>query len=97
MKDLCVPIPNFGDEEFAEIILKVGDKNIRYNYRVASFPWDFESDKEKFQDEMSLSLARIQKLKGSIENYDKKWELIQIFTPSKDAKNIQVLYRMKHA
>ena len=26
MKDLCVPIPDFGDAEFAEIILKVGKK-----------------------------------------------------------------------
>ena len=96
MKDLCVPIPNFGDEEFAEIILKVGGKNIRYNFRVASFPWDSVADAEKLPDEISLSLARIQQLRESIESYDKKWELIQIFTPSEGARNIQVLYRMKH-
>ena len=95
MKDLCVPIPNFGDEGFAEIILKVGEKNIKYNYRVVSFPWNEVPEQTKFQDDLDLSLARIQKLRESIESYDAKWELIQIFTPSENAENIQVLYRMR--
>lgn len=95
MKDLCVPIPNFGEEQFAEIELKVGEKHIRYNYRVVSFPWDVESDRRDHTDDVSLSLARIHRLKESINGYDKDWELIQIFNPSENASHIQVLYRMK--
>lgn len=95
MKDLCVPIPDFGDDQFAEIDLKVGEKKIRFSYRVVSFPWDQDSDREKYKDEISLSLARIQRLRKSIESYDPDWEIIQIFNPSENSGNIQVLYRKK--
>lgn len=95
MKDLCVPIPNFGEAEFAEIELRVGEKKVNYNYRVVSFPWDEEEDRSHYEDELSLSLARVQRLKKSIESYDKSWELIQIFNPLESAKYIQVLYRKK--
>jgi hypothetical protein len=95
MKDLCVPIPNFGEAEFAEIELKVGEKKTNYNFRVVSFPWDEQDDHQRYEDELSRSLARIQRLKHSIESYDKNWELIQIFNPLENANNIQVLYREK--
>jgi len=95
MKDLCVPIPNFGDEEAADIMLKVGDQRIEYNFRVESFPWDVEDDLTHEDDDIANSLARISRLKKSIESYDKDWELIQIFTPSENSKHIQVLYRRR--
>ena len=95
MKDLCVPIPNFGDEEFAEIELRVGERKINYQYRVVSFRWDVESDKVNGSDDITLSLVRIGRLREAIEGYDKNWELIQIFNPSENSKNIQVLYRKK--
>lgn len=93
MKDLCVPIPNFGQQEFAEIEIKLGDKQSRLYYRVVSFPWDELADHVAYNDNISLSLVRIERLRKSIENYDKGWELIQIFNPAENAKNIQVLYR----
>jgi len=46
-------------------------------------------------DEITQSLARISRLKKAIQNYDKSWELIQIFTPADHASYIQVLYRKK--
>ena len=46
-------------------------------------------------DDVSASLARIYRLKRSIESYDKNWELIQIFTPNENAQHIQVLYRKR--
>jgi hypothetical protein len=39
MKDLCVPIPNFGEDEIADIELRVGDQKISYSFRVESFAW----------------------------------------------------------
>ena len=95
MKDLCIPVPNFGEDEVAEIELRVGDKRIHYSFRVESFPWEAEDELSVADDDVSTSLARIYRLKRSIERYDRDWELIQIFTPSENAQHIQVLYRRK--
>ena len=96
MKDLCVPIPNFGEEEIADIELRVGDKKISYSFRVESFPWEVEDELSVNDDDVSASLARIYRLKRAIEGYDKDWELIQIFTPNDNARHIQVLYRRRN-
>ena len=93
MKELCVPIPHFQEKESAEIILKVGDERINYNFRVVSFPWEVKDEYSNGDDELSKSLARITRLKNSINSYEKNWELIQIYTPLDEAKFIQVLYR----
>ncbi len=95
MKDLCVPIPGFGDQQFADIEVKVGKKRLSLNYRVVSFPWDVEDNLPVTIDEIEISLARIHRLKKEIEGYDKNWELIQIYNPSEHATHIQVLYRKK--
>lgn len=95
MKDLCVPVPGFGDNEIAEIQLSIGGKKSTFNFRVESFPWDVEDELGKFNDEVSLSLARIERLKNKIKNYNSEWELIQIFTPADNSKFIQVLYRKR--
>ena len=96
MKDLCVPIPNFGEDEIADIELRVGDQKISYSFRVESFPWEVEDELSVTNDDVSASLARIYRLKRSIEGYDKNWELIQIFTPNDNARHIQVLYRRRN-
>ena len=95
MKELCVPVPHFEEKENAEIILKVGEERINYNFRVVSFPWEVEDEFSNGEDELSKSLARITRLKNAINSYDKDWELIQIYTPLDEAKFIQVLYRQK--
>jgi hypothetical protein len=96
MKDLCVPIPNFGEDEIADIDLRVGDQKISYSFRVESFPWEVEDELSVADDDVTSSLARIYRLKRAIEGYDKSWELIQIFTPNENAKYIQVLYRKRN-
>ncbi len=95
MKDLSIPVPGFKDYDNAEIILKIGGKEIQYNFRIVSFPWEDDKDEENFTDHLSRSLARIYRLREAIENYDKKWELIQIFNPSENSNYIQVLYRKR--
>ena len=96
MKDLCVPIPNFGEDEIADIELRVGDRKISYSFRVESFAWQVEDELSVENDDVSASLARIYRLKRAIEGYDKNWELIQIFTPNENATHIQVLYRRRN-
>lgn len=96
MKDLCVPIPHFGEDEIADIDLRVGDQKISYSFRVESFPWEVEDELSIADDDVSASLARIYRLKRAIEGYDKDWELIQIYTPLENARYIQVLYRKRN-
>ncbi len=95
LRDLCVPIPGFGENEVAELHLKIGDRKISYDFRVESFPWDIEDELNGDSDELTRSLARISRLKKSIQDYDKSWDLIQIFNPAPHSKFIQVLYRKK--
>lgn len=95
IKDLCIPIPGFGENEIAELHLKVGDRKISYDFRVESFPWDIDDELNGDADELTRSLARISRLKKSIQDYDKSWDLIQIFTPANNSKFIQVLYRKR--
>jgi len=95
LKDLCIPIPGFSENEVAELHLKVGARKISYDFRVESFLWDVEDELNGDSDDISKSLARISRLRKAIAEYDKTWELIQIFTPADSAKYIQVLYRKK--
>ncbi len=92
---LCVPIPNFGDEQFANIKLKVDEKRMSFNYRVVSFPCDAEDELMTGHDKLELSLAQIHRLKKAIAGYNKNRELIQIYNPAEDATHIQVLCRKK--
>ncbi len=95
LKSLCIPVPGLGENEIAELHLKVGDKKISFDFRVESFTWDTEDELNGDSDHISKSLARISRLRKAIADYDKGWELIQIFTPADEAKFIQVLYRKK--
>ena len=96
MKDLNIPIPDFSGYDKADIIIKVRDgKRFQYSYRIESFIWEKEDEFSDEKDEISRSLARISRLKKAIRDYDKEWELIQIYTPPKDSRTIQVLYRKK--
>lgn len=96
MRDLSIPIPNLKDNQIANLEITVGEEKIKYEFRVESFLWETEDDLSTEKDDhLSKSLARISRLKQSIESYDKSWELIQIFTPAENSKFIQVLYRKR--
>ena len=92
MKDLTIPLPNFLEEQIAEVEVKINGKKRRYNFRVESFPWEETVNDIENQDAIS---SKIINLRNELENYSKDWELIQIFTPRENAKNIQVLFRQR--
>ncbi|MDY6800985.1 MAG: hypothetical protein SVU94_07150 [Bacteroidota bacterium] len=73
----------------------MGDRKISYDLRVESFPWVIDDELNGNDDDFTRSLARIRRLRKAIENYDKSWQLIQIFTPAENSRYIQVLYRKK--
>ena len=96
MREICVPIPFTDDNQVAEVEVKFEDKKITLAYRLESFLWDVSDDPEfNPEDDISEKLMKIFKLKKAIEEYDKNWELIQIFTPAEKSKYIQVLFRQK--
>jgi hypothetical protein len=96
MKEIVIPIPDITENETAEVEVDIKGRKLKYNFRVVSFPWEEDARLAGIKDVVSLSLARIYNLKKRIENYDKKWELIQIYKPSKNADHIHILYRKKN-
>ena len=95
MKELCIPIPYLGENEIAEVEVKLEGRKIKYDFRVESFPWEAEDEFSSLTGTVEQSLARIYRLKRAIESYDKSWELIQIFNPTENADHVHVLYRKK--
>lgn len=91
MKEICIPIPHFGEHQIAEVEVTVNGKKKKYNFRVESFPWSVEdTDAAASSTEMKINALR-----GLIETYDDSWDLVQIFTPREEATNIQVLFRQR--
>lgn len=94
MKDVTIPLPHFLEEQIAEVEVKINGKKRKFNFRIESFPWEAIPVNE--HDPNSQITAKIERLRKNIENYDKTWELIQIFTPTENAKHIQVLFRQRN-
>lgn len=88
MKDLSIPLPEFLEQQIAEIEVKINGKKRQYNFRVESFRW--EPDGEVWTID-----KKIQRLKELIDGYNSSWELIQIFKPKEDSKFVQVLFRQR--
>ncbi len=88
MKDVNIPLPEFLEQQIAEIEVKINGKKRQYNFRVESFRWEPET--ETFTIEQKIS-----RLKTLIDQYDDSWELIQIFKPKEDSKFVQVLFRQR--
>ena len=95
MKEVSLPLPPTKEDEPIEIKVSLGLERKEIDFKVVPFIWDNEDELSENKDDTSVSLARISRLKKSIENYDKSWELLQIFAPLEDAKFIRVLYRKR--
>lgn len=96
MNDICVPIPRLPDATHAEVEVKVEGRKRSFNYRLEVFDWQ---PTEEISDQNMFARIRnnrINQLKQSIENYDKHWELVQIYNPGPRDKFIQVLFRQKN-
>lgn len=86
MKDVTIPLPNFLEEQIAEVEVKINGRKRKFNFRIESFPWDI------------LPINEIDpniQITARIERYDKSLELIQIFAPAENARRIQVLFRQR--
>jgi len=88
MKNINIPLPDFIEQQIAEIEVKINGKKRQYNFRVASFRWEPD-------DEIITVDEKIKHLQEGLNNYDKTWQLLQIFKPRDDSKFVQVLFRQK--
>jgi hypothetical protein len=95
MREICIPIPYLKEQEIADVEVTLAGQKLKYSFRVESFPWESNEEFSSLTDPLERSLARIYKLKNAIENYDKGWELIQIFNPDGHSDHIHVLYRKR--
>lgn len=93
MKDVTIPLADFLEEQIAEVEVKINGKKRKYSFRIESFPWGVEAVDGQIPG--ASITEKIEKLRENIENYNKGWELVQIFSPAPDAKHIQVLFRQK--
>jgi hypothetical protein len=96
MNEICIPIPSLKEQEIADVEVIIAGQKLKYSFRVESLPWELGNEFASLKDPLERSLARIYKLKTAIENYDREWELIQIFNPEGNADHVHVLYRKKH-
>lgn len=85
MNDVCIPLTGLKNDQSAEVIVTVGGNKKQYSFRIESFPWESHLPVGK----------RIFLLKGMIENYDKQWELVQIYNPGEKSESIRVLFRKR--
>ena len=86
MKDVSIPLPDFLDQQIAEIEVKINGKKRQYNFRIEAFRWEPD-------DEIWTTDKKVKMLREGLESYDKSWRLIQIFRPKDDSKFVQVLFR----
>lgn len=86
MSDVCIPLTGLKNDQSADVVVTVGGNKIQYSFRIESFPWETQLPIGK----------RIFLLKGMIENYDKEWELVQIYNPGENSGSIRVLFRKRH-
>lgn len=93
MPEISIPIPNFKENQVAEVELTINGKKKKYNFRIESFHW--KTEKELTESALIDTEKRITKLKSFIEDYDKDWEIVQIFAPPEKSEYIQVLFRKK--
>lgn len=94
MREICIPLPYLKGTEKAEVEVKIDSRNEYVTYRIESFPWVSAKTDSKSID--FLFDSKIEGLKNAIKNYDKDWELIQIFAPEKSSDHIHVLYRKRY-
>jgi hypothetical protein len=93
MKEINIPLPDFLDQQIANVEVTINGEKRKFNFRVESFPWELEENSALNEEERNEK--RLNHLRGNIENYDKSWRLVQIFKPGKGTKHIQVLFRQK--
>jgi hypothetical protein len=91
MKGICLPWPEIPEDERAVVEVKLSGSNRLCRFRIEPLLINDLGGKQNNTD------LRINKLRNWIQNYDKQWELIQIFNTNEGSEYVHILYREKYA
>jgi len=50
MNEICLPMPRFEGTNTAEVAVKIGGKQEKFNFRVESFPWIVPETSDSSED-----------------------------------------------
>ena len=84
MREICIQVPSFNENETVDVEVTVNGKKQHLNYRVESFDWSTSTAETR---------NRIEKLRDLITGYDPGWDLVQIGIPDGDV--VPVMFRRK--
>ena len=73
MQAISIQLPTIETDHYVEVDVTVNGERRQYKYRVEVFRWE---------DWSRPSEARALAIKRMIEAYDKKWQLLQIGSPT---------------
>lgn len=82
MSEICIQVPQMDEHKVIEVEVKVNGEKKRYNYRVELFAWEQTS---------GTSEEKIRFMREMIKNYDPRWQLFQIGSPTE--KHIPIMFR----
>jgi len=94
MREICIPVPYFGEDQIADVTLTTGGKKGNYSYMVESFPWSIDNGNTKSKPAGEFDHAtpeQIATLRKFLRECDKRWVIVQIFSPRMESSHIQVL------
>jgi hypothetical protein len=86
MKEICIPLNNISDREYAEVDVRLPDDGRVLHFRI-------ENLKLEERDKSTNNSLRIQHLQKFIESYNSSWELLQILDAPADSGYIHLLFR----
>jgi len=88
MSGFCIPIPDIKSGHNTDISVSTSESS--QMYRIELFNCCLANDSDLLvQDNVYNTL------KNKIEQYDKAWELLQVFTPEDECTKVKVLFRKR--
>lgn len=88
MSGICIPIPEIRSGQQANIT--VTSTNSVQQYKLETFDCSVEGNRKADTSELLFHV-----LKNKIEQYDKSWELLQVFAPEGENYEVKVLFRKR--
>jgi len=90
MKEINIPYTGIADNDNVEVTVRNCSSNKEWFYRIESLKIDEDKDNVIYKPK------RVEKLLNYIRNYDKCWELLNIFNTEKPDGYVHLLYRKQN-
>jgi hypothetical protein len=90
MKEISLPYTGIDDSDQVEVTVRNCTSKVEWQYRIESLKLENEDAKGRSK------YGRIERLSKYIREYDKCWELLNIFNTEKPDGCIHLLYRKQN-